>query len=138
MWTGCRSYIRAWRILTLYPYQKRGVLFAALRQRSIIADDMGLGKTIQAIGAAMLLRERRGITSCLIVCPASLKHQWRREIGRACEAGVVVIEGGRRARRELYRSDEFFKIVNYELVMRDDHEVLLPGTTNENESFLVR
>ena len=109
--------------IPLYPYQQRGVLFTALRQRTILADDMGLGKTMQAIGAAMLLRERRGIASCLVVCPASLKHQWKREIERTCDATVAVIEGNRKARRELYRSDAFFKIVNYELLMRDDHEV---------------
>lgn len=109
--------------LDLYPYQKRGAVFAALRRRTIIADDMGLGKTMQAIAAAMLLRERRGIRSVLVVCPASLKHQWKREIERACDADAVVIEGGQRARKSLYTSDAFFKIANYEAVMRDDQYV---------------
>src|SRR5207247_3467706 len=31
----------------LYPYQMRGVLFAAYRGRTILGDDMGLGKTVQ-------------------------------------------------------------------------------------------
>ncbi len=106
--------------LDLYPYQKRGAVFAALRRRTIIADDMGLGKTMQAIAAAMLLRERRGIRSVLVVCPASLKHQWQREIQRACDADALVIEGGQRNRKQLYGQDAFFKIGNYESVMRDE------------------
>ncbi|MGI8785882.1 MAG: SWIM zinc finger family protein [Acidobacteriota bacterium] len=43
----------------VYPFQMRGILFAACRGRTVLADDMGLGKTIQAIGAAELLARRR-------------------------------------------------------------------------------
>jgi hypothetical protein len=39
----------------LYPYQRKGALFAARAGRSIIADEMGLGKTIQAIAACEIL-----------------------------------------------------------------------------------
>src|SRR6185503_9747441 len=64
----------------LYPFQMRGVVFAASRGRTILADDMGLGKTIQAIGAAEMLARRRGISRVLVICPASVKHQWLTEI----------------------------------------------------------
>jgi hypothetical protein len=107
--------------LPLYPFQKRGVLFAAMRERTILADDMGLGKTAQAIGAACLLAERRGLRGALVVCPASVKYQWEREVRRFCDRSAVVIEGGRRERERLYDSDVFFKIVNYEAVVRDKH-----------------
>ena len=105
----------------LYPFQKRGVLFAAMRERTMIADDMGLGKTAQAIGAACLLAERRGLRGALVVCPASVKYQWEREVRRFCDRSAVVIEGGRGERARLYDSDVFFKIVNYEAVVRDKH-----------------
>ncbi|HYU33569.1 MAG TPA: SNF2-related protein, partial [Thermoanaerobaculia bacterium] len=105
----------------LYPFQKRGVLFAAMREKTIIADDMGLGKTAQAIGAACLLAERRGLRGALVVCPASVKYQWEREVRRFCDRSAVVIEGGRGERARLYDSDAFFKIVNYEAVVRDKH-----------------
>jgi SNF2 family DNA or RNA helicase len=105
----------------LYPFQKRGVLFAALRERTLLADDMGLGKTVQAIGAACLLAERRGIRGALVVCPASVKYQWEREVRRFSDRSAVVIEGGRDERARLYDSDVFFKIVNYEAVVRDKH-----------------
>jgi SNF2 family DNA or RNA helicase len=107
--------------LPLYAFQKRGVLFAALRERTILADDMGLGKTAQAIGAACLLAERRGLRGALVVCPASVKYQWESEVRRFSDKSAVVIEGARRARARLYDSDAFFKIVNYEAVVRDKH-----------------
>ena len=107
--------------IPLYPFQKRGVLFAAMRERTILADDMGLGKTVQAIGAACLLAERRGLRGALVVCPASVKYQWEREVRRFCDRSAVVIEGGRGERARLYDSDAFFKIVNYEAVVRDKH-----------------
>jgi len=47
--------------------------------RAILADDMGLGKTIQGIGMAELLAQEAGIRKTLIVCPASVKSQWRSE-----------------------------------------------------------
>jgi len=44
---------------------------------------MGLGKTLQAIAAAYWLHHRRdAVEKVLIVCPASLKFQWVREIER--------------------------------------------------------
>ena len=56
--------------------------FAFAKGKSIIADEMGLGKTIQAIATAELLRKERLATSILILCPTSLKYQWKREIER--------------------------------------------------------
>ncbi len=103
----------------LYPFQHDGMLHLALSGRSLLADDMGLGKTVQAIAASVLLQQLRGIERVVIVCPASLKHQWKREIERFTRCDAVVVNGGRRTRRELYRSGAFFTIVNYELVLRD-------------------
>ncbi|MBE9527059.1 MAG: SWIM zinc finger family protein, partial [Proteobacteria bacterium] len=62
----------------LFPYQTEGVAFLASRGRALLADDMGLGKTIQAISAASWLADNAGVKKVLVVCPASLKHQWAR------------------------------------------------------------
>jgi superfamily II DNA or RNA helicase len=108
----------------LYPYQEQGAMHLAFGRRAMLADDMGLGKTVQAIAASALLKEMRDIQRALIICPASLKHQWAREIRRFTSLSVTVVEGNLAARRDLYRDSSFFKIINYELVRRDMDELL--------------
>jgi superfamily II DNA or RNA helicase len=103
----------------LYPYQELGAMHLAFGQRAMLADDMGLGKTVQAIAAAALLRELRGIERVLVVTPASLKHQWAREIQRFSSLTATVVSGALQARRHAYRANSFFTILNYELVRRD-------------------
>jgi len=103
----------------LLPYQLDGIAFAASAGRAILADDMGLGKTIQGIGTAELLSRWTGIERVLVVCPASLKSQWRDEIGRFCDRNVQLVMGTAAERRDQYRSDKFFTICNYEQVLRD-------------------
>jgi superfamily II DNA or RNA helicase len=103
----------------LLPYQLDGIAFAAGAGRAILADEMGLGKTMQGIGLAELLRREAGIERVLVVCPASLKSQWRREIERASRASCQLVIGPSRERPAQYRSACFFTIVNYEQVLRD-------------------
>jgi len=62
--------------LDYLPYQKAGIDYAMRRPNTLIADEMGLGKTIQAIGISNTDPTARRI---LIVCPASLKLNWKRE-----------------------------------------------------------
>ncbi len=107
----------------LYPYQEQGALHLAFGQRAMLADDMGLGKTVQAIAAAALLKELRGLERVLVVTPASLKQQWAREIQRFSSLTATVVNGGLQARRQAYRENSFFTIVNYELVRRDESEL---------------
>jgi superfamily II DNA or RNA helicase len=103
----------------LLPYQLDGVAFAASAGRAVLADDMGLGKTIQGVGLAEMLAREVGIRKVLVVCPASLKSQWRNEIHRFCDRDVQLI-GGRTAERvEQYDNQRFFTICNYEQVLRD-------------------
>jgi len=104
----------------LFPYQREGVLFALRAGRCLLADEMGLGKTIQAIAAAELYRRELGIGSVIIVCPTSLKYQWRAEIRKFTDSSVSVIEGPMHKRQEQYDKDEnFYKIITYNVVARD-------------------
>ncbi len=107
----------------LYKYQEDGVMHLTFGRRALLADDMGLGKTIQAIAAAGLLKQLRDIKHVLVVTPASLKHQWEREIHRFSSLSAQVIQGNPIQRRELYRDLKFFNIVNYELVRHDEKEI---------------
>lgn len=104
---------------TLLPYQLDGIAFAAGAGRAILADDMGLGKTIQAIGTAELLAKLADIRRVLVVCPASLKSQWRAEIKKFCSRSTQIVIGSGDERAEQYKSDTFFTICNYEQVLRD-------------------
>lgn len=104
----------------LFPYQREGVYFAARAGRCLIADEMGLGKTIQAIAAAELLKKELLISRVLIICPTSLKYQWKSEIEKFTDNKALVIEGSPLARAPQYSQDEsFFKIVSYHTAGND-------------------
>lgn len=104
---------------TLFPYQQEGIKFAFKAGKSIIADEMGLGKTIQALGTSELMRTFGMISSTLIVCPTSLKYQWKKEIERFTDAKAVVVEGSHFKRKELYGAEAFYKIVSYNSLSND-------------------
>jgi SNF2 family DNA or RNA helicase len=93
----------------LYPHQVDGVAFLISKGRAILGDDMGLGKTRQAI-VGMQIAAPTGMI--LVVCPASLKLNWRREIRMVdpdTKVEVVGIPEGKPA-------DPRWVIVNYDLL----------------------
>ena len=63
--------------LALLPYQAAGVAYALDRESTLIGDEMGLGKTIQAIA---LINADPSIKRVLLICPASLRINWQREL----------------------------------------------------------
>jgi SNF2 family DNA or RNA helicase len=104
----------------LFPYQKEGVEFALFRKTAIIADEMGLGKTLQAIITAIQKKVVFGFRKTLVVCPASLKEQWKKEIEKYTDEKALVIDGLPEEREKLYGDEEhFFYIINYETILRD-------------------
>jgi len=103
----------------LLPYQLDGIAFAVGAGRAVIADDMGLGKTIQGIGVAELLSQDIDISKVLIICPASLKSQWRLEINRFSNRNCQLVIGSAQERAMQYDKACFFTICNYEQVLRD-------------------
>lgn len=70
----------------LYEHQKSGIKFLLSRDGCILADDMGLAKTMQSIIAAL----ESGAERILIVCPASVKINWEREINLFCEQTTII------------------------------------------------
>ncbi|MGA7982618.1 MAG: DEAD/DEAH box helicase [Chromatiaceae bacterium] len=103
----------------LYPYQVDGVAFLAGNGRALLADDMGLGKTLQAIAAATWLKREAEAERVLVICPASLKQQWAREIRKFTGQETQVVQGPAAARAVQYRRDTSFFVINYELALRD-------------------
>lgn len=74
----------------LYPHQKDAVKFLLARKKCILADSMGLGKTTSVSVAAI----EGNFDSVLIVCPASLKSNWKRELSFYIpEREISVIDG---------------------------------------------
>ncbi len=116
----------------LFDYQKEGITFALFKKNAIIADEMGLGKTIQAIGVAILKKVIFDFKKILVVCPASLKEQWKNEIEKFSNEKAIIIQGKPDERTEQYKSDAFFFITNYESVIRDRSVI-----NNNNFDFLI-
>lgn len=103
----------------LLPYQMDGIAFAAGAGRAVLADEMGLGKTIQAVGVAEFLAQFAEVKKVLVICPASLKSQWRSEIHKFCDRDVQLISGPVVERSSQYGNGCFFTVCNYEQVLRD-------------------
>src|SRR5215216_4210359 len=74
----------------LFPHQVEGVAFLLGRRRAILADDMGLGKTRQSI---LALTEAAPDGPWLVICPASVKRNWQREIRFVRPGSAVRIVG---------------------------------------------
>ena len=83
----------------LYPHQSDGVSFLISKGRAILGDDMGLGKTRQAI-VGMQIAAPTGMI--LVVCPASLKLNWRREIRMVDPAAKIEVLGVAKERRLIH------------------------------------
>jgi SWI/SNF-related matrix-associated actin-dependent regulator 1 of chromatin subfamily A len=65
--------------LEYLPFQRAGIATALKRGNVLFGDDMGLGKTIQVIG---MINAREDVRRVLIVCPATLKQNWQRELNK--------------------------------------------------------
>ena len=95
----------------LFPFQKEGVAFIEKRDgRALIADEMGLGKTIQAAAWLQLHPEKR---PAIILCPASLKLNWAKEIRETLSTKdkVQILQG-----TKPYPITEDIIIINYDIL----------------------
>lgn len=104
----------------LFKHQEEGIEFLTLAKKAILADAMGLGKTRQAIIAAGKTGK-----SVLVVCPASLKENWAREIRAAEEPGDITIADGNKVYGYYEDDGEYQKtwlIMNYDILDRYDAE----------------
>jgi thymidine kinase len=115
----------------LRPYQKDGFDFlchlAAIKLGGVLADDMGLGKTLQTLSWLGWLKQRnnKNPKPSLVICPASVLHNWRREAERFTpDLKVLVLESGA-ARHNLRKQIPQHDIIvtNYALLRRDLEEL---------------
>ncbi len=110
------------------PYQRAGIAYA-LREGgryTLIADEPGLGKTIQAIGVVNAKPEIRRV---LVICPASLRLNWEREVAAWLVAPRpirVVLDGRNWPTAHLYDDPDAGEVViiNYDLVAKHRERLL--------------
>ena len=105
-------------------HQKIAIEKLAGSKRYIVADDMGLGKTTSTILAAL----ETGAKKILIVCPASLKINWQREIANYSNRSVFIAEGKK------FSTDDDFVIVNYD-ILKNFHDT---DPKKKDESLLLQ
>jgi SWI/SNF-related matrix-associated actin-dependent regulator 1 of chromatin subfamily A len=86
-------------------HQKEAIKSLVENKKFILADDMGLGKTTSTIIAAL----ETGAKKILIICPASLKINWQREIENYSDKPTSIIEGKK-------WEDGTFIIINYDII----------------------
>jgi SNF2 family DNA or RNA helicase len=101
----------------LFPHQRAGVKFLAAARRALLADEPGLGKTAQTIRALKELKDRgEDVFPALIVCPNTLKKNWRREFGMWWPGvNVQVISGSATQRRKQFAEENVdVYVINWE------------------------
>lgn len=96
-------------------------MFAVKAGRCILADDMGLGKTLQSIVCTEVLRKHFNINTAIIICPTSLKYQWKTEIEKFTgNSNVCVVEGNILARKKNYTNNTSeYLVVSYQMAAND-------------------
>lgn len=76
-----------------YSHQVDGVRELAKRKSFLLADDMGLGKSLQAITIFGVDLIRGWATTCIIICPVTLKSNWYDEFNKFTRIPVTVLDG---------------------------------------------
>ena len=100
----------------LFPHQRAGVAFLKTARRALLADEPGLGKTAQAIRALKAFKDSgEDIFPALVVCPNTLKKNWKREFVKWWpDVNVQVIKGSAGQRRKQFMEPADVYVINWE------------------------
>lgn len=95
-----------------YDYQWEGIMFGVKKKRVLIGDEPGLGKTLQSIGIVNI----GDAYPCLVICPASLKINWKREFEKFTDKKALVLDNSTRTTWPYLLQMGMYQvaIVNYE------------------------
>ena len=97
----------------LRHYQEFGTKYILHQKRVLLGDEMGLGKTIQAI-ATMHHLHHEGHRYFLVICPASVLLNWKREVNKLTDMQAYILHGESFGDYENWKSDGGIAIINYE------------------------
>ncbi len=115
-------------LLNPYSYQLEGVRYALDHKRCIFGDQPGLGKTLQAICSVVKAHRETMIYGetfpVLVICPAALKVNWKREFKKFAGIEACILDDSNRASWEKF----------WEL-KRPDGEALCPVFITNYESL---
>lgn len=106
----------------LMPFQKDSVFYAIEKKKLFIADEMGLGKTIQALAIIQATKSY----PALIVSPATVKYNWKKEAENWLPSNVKV-SVAKNSKDFDDALDGDIVIVNYELLARNLYAVKMRG-----------
>ena len=110
-----RAVVSVTRLQDFLPYQVRAVEFLeAVHGRGILGDDMGLGKTIESLGYLLIHSE---IRPAVVVCRATVKINWLREIRKWTGESALIISG--RSEADALPPSPWY-IINFDILGRDD------------------
>tara|TARA_B100001250_G_scaffold151566_2_gene130016 strand:+ start:19300 stop:21528 length:2229 start_codon:yes stop_codon:yes gene_type:complete len=104
--------------LELRPFQVAGVAYAIDVKKCFIADEMGLGKTVQSLAAVHMEKA----FPLLVVCPATLKSNWEREVRMWLPEKTVHIVDNKVG---VKNSDVV--IINYDILDKQQEELMKVG-----------
>jgi SWI/SNF-related matrix-associated actin-dependent regulator 1 of chromatin subfamily A len=93
-------------------HQKESIEKLVCNNKFILADDMGLGKTTATVIASI----ETGAKKILIICPATLKINWQREIAMYTKATTFIVDG------KDWQDGYQYYIINYDII-KNFHEV---------------
>ena len=91
----------------LKALQKEGVKFLLSNKKCILADGMGSGKSVQSIVASICTN----VDKILIICPASVKSTWKRELMYYVDEKDITIVNGNN-----WGETTKFTIINYDIL----------------------
>ena len=97
----------------LRHYQEFGTKYILHQKRVLLGDEMGLGKTIQAI-AIMHHLHHEGHRYFLVICPAIVLLNWKREVDKLTDMQAYILHGESFGDYEIWKSDGGIAIINYE------------------------
>jgi hypothetical protein len=107
----------------LRPFQKEGIKFVYEHQlRALVGDEMGLGKTVQGllsfeIYADYIKKTENKDLTCLIICPASLKSNWLREIFKWTGKSGYLLSGSKPNKIDvevMLKKTKRYYVINYD------------------------
>lgn len=105
----------------LWPYQEEACERMVDRGQMLLGMVMGAGKTPTALAAVEELADEGEVERCLVVVPASLKYQWKREIEKFTDSRLTVIDGTAAKRSQQWRLsiNSRYVVVNAETLKND-------------------